>query len=398
MASSSRPFQSQTVSRLVAGYRQLKQGAARLWRQGCTAVVWGVQAAAYPVYRALQVVKMAHRQLQASRPGATRWPALQTRLPGCLGGGTPATDTPILALLSAIQPNSGGGLAVRRSLRQFLSRPGALLRRSRAGAVLSRGQWHLVAQGQADSRELCRPSIQGVASDLATRNLVLVTLGNQIVDSLTADQRDRLQRAIALLLRAYTADYAQLGHRGFTLGPQGAALSRSQTASVRWSPLGWLRQAIAWMQTQPRVWITYGLSGAKGLARLCLASGEQGFVRLGAALPADRPRFLFPGDRRWPQPSSIRQPLPTVPVPPALESNGSLGAIASGGAAAMAAQPRLSLSLSLETGDLGTIEVDVTGVNYIDHPLVWVLRWIDRGLSWLEARLYRLWQWLRSWG
>lgn len=393
MASSSRPFQSQTVSRLVAGYRQLKQGAARLWRQGRTAVVWGAQAAVYPVYVALQVVKMAHRQLQDSRPWQV-WQTIQARLPGRLAGVTPATDTPILALLSAIQPNQGGGLAVRRSLQQFLSRPGALLRRSRAGAVLSRGQWHLVAREQADSRELCRPSIQGVASDLVTRNLVLVTLGNQIVDSLTADQRNRLQQAIILLLTAYTAEYAQIGRRGLTLEAQSAELSCSQTVSVRWSPLRWLRQAIAWMQTQPRAWITYGLSGAKGLARLCLASGEQGFVRLAAALPGDQPLLLLPWDRRWPQQSSIRQSLPTVPVPPALGSNGFPVAIAYGGAAAMVAQPRLSL----ETGDFGTIEVDVTGVNYIDHPLVRVLRWLDRGLSWLEVRLHRLWQWLRSHG
>jgi hypothetical protein len=57
MAASSRPFQSQTVTRLLAGYRQFAQGAERWLRQGRTALLWGVQVALYPAYVGFQSVR-----------------------------------------------------------------------------------------------------------------------------------------------------------------------------------------------------------------------------------------------------------------------------------------------------------------------------------------------------
>ncbi|WP_137455043.1 hypothetical protein [Halomicronema hongdechloris] len=39
------------------------------------------------------------------------------------------------------------------------------------------------------------------------------------------------------------------------------------------------------------------------------------------------------------------------------------------------------------------IETPATTVGYVDHPLVKLLRWIDRGLLWLESCLQRLWRW-----
>lgn len=78
MASSSRSFQSQTISRLLAGYRQMAHGAERLLRQGKTALLWGVQVIAFPLYVAFQGVRSAARTLQATQP----WQQVVTLLTG----------------------------------------------------------------------------------------------------------------------------------------------------------------------------------------------------------------------------------------------------------------------------------------------------------------------------
>ena len=75
MATSLRPFQSQTMARLVVGYRQVIHSAGRWLRQGRTAAVWGLQVAVYPLYAAVQGVRLGYRQLRAARPWHRRWGA-----------------------------------------------------------------------------------------------------------------------------------------------------------------------------------------------------------------------------------------------------------------------------------------------------------------------------------
>jgi hypothetical protein len=41
------------------------------------------------------------------------------------------------------------------------------------------------------------------------------------------------------------------------------------------------------------------------------------------------------------------------------------------------------------------IETDAQLVSYDKHPLEQLLAWLDQGMSWLETRLAKLWQWLR---
>jgi hypothetical protein len=42
------------------------------------------------------------------------------------------------------------------------------------------------------------------------------------------------------------------------------------------------------------------------------------------------------------------------------------------------------------------INVEVSAVEYIDRPLMWILRQFDRVLVWLEQGWKWVWQWLRS--
>jgi hypothetical protein len=70
--------------------------------------------------------------------------------------------------------------------------------------------------------------------------------------------------------------------------------------------------------------------------------------------------------------------------------------VGSGGQVAIAATPSMWLGPIGESGTTPWIEAKVTAVTYIDHPLVTVLRWIDKALLWLETVVTAAWQWLRS--
>ena len=177
----------------MAGYRNLQHSAKTLFLKGRLALLWGVQVAVFPAYVAFQSIRTGYRRLQSQHP-------LQ-RLKGLLTGKPAQTipmtaDTPIRALLSAIQPQ----IAPQGGWLRPVNYHGSFLRQAHAGGVLTNGGWHLVP---------VKEPIRGIASDLATRKLVLVTVGNSIFEGLTADQQGRLESAIALLLAEYASQVKQ---------------------------------------------------------------------------------------------------------------------------------------------------------------------------------------------
>ncbi|MBD0336757.1 MAG: hypothetical protein ICV62_14810 [Cyanobacteria bacterium Co-bin13] len=114
------------------------------------------------------------------------------------------------------------------------------------------------------------------------------------------------------------------------------------------------------------------------------------------------------------------QPLPmietawveTVPLLPAadpvltLPATGSQGAlkpsqpgpmVRSGNTSAEAVTVVLDrpISSASETSSIW-IEAKAVVVDYVDHPLVFLLRWIDKALLWLEQSAWRVWGWVRS--
>jgi len=398
MASSSRPFQSQTVSRLLAGYRQLAHGAERLLRQGQTALLWGVQVIAFPLYVALQGMRSAARTLEATKP----W----QQVVALLTGEQPqpmnlAADSPIRALLSLTQP-----LAVDQSggLRQGDGH-GELLRQSRAEGVMVNGQGQMVP---------LQTPVCGVASDLATRHLVLVTPNNVIFNGLTDLQREQLQRAITLLMAEYASWCRRQWHQRQLQSP---GLPLPQAEENQWLPVRWLNQALAWMQVSPIAQVTNLFGEAQ--------------PHLPAGLTAEAP---------FPQPDGV---LAWAPWAESSNPPTGSGELALAGVSAVAAQrpqsravtaylpedaPLARTSVATATalepatvwaaadtaprGDRGNvvggsvdlkglpghdaIDVPVALVHYVDHPLVTVLRWLDALLHRAETWLHQAWQWL--WG
>ncbi|MBD2110612.1 MULTISPECIES: hypothetical protein [Cyanophyceae] len=419
MATSSRSFQSQTVARLMAGYRQVAHSTGQWLRQGRTAAVWGLQVAVYPLYAAVQGLRMGARQLQATRP----WRPVWAKLTGALPAELVAADTPIRALLSVIQPPVVHSQMVRPGGLQLVNVHGPWLKQSKAGAVLTPGQWHLVPLNQP---------IRGIASDLATQQLVLVTVDNGIFADLTDDQQQRLQQALVLML----AEYARVQRRhSLNSRLQQPGLPLPQTNPAVLPPMRWLPAALRWLQTSPLAAATnlFGEASQQAMtAAITLhrrtthrAIGQRPQIEAAATEPKN-PYGHYP-PRIWGRPT-----LRTLPATASVEQAAELVVTMAG---AVYAVPKGSNSSVLETqqGQNGAIapgsqrlpietvtadrspssttltgtnqyqldspsalDVKVTQINYVDPPLVTVLRGLDWVLYVLETWLRMAWAWLRS--
>ncbi|MBW4485914.1 MAG: hypothetical protein KME14_25595 [Tildeniella torsiva UHER 1998/13D] len=431
MATSSRSFQSQTVGRLVAGYRQVAHSTGQWLRQGRTAAVWGLQVVAYPLYAAVQGLRMGSRRLQVARP----WQPVWARLTGALPPELVAADTPIRALLSVIQPPVVHGQMVRPGGLRLVNVHGPWLKQSKSGAVLTSGQWHLVP--------LNKP-IRGIASDLATRQLVLVTVDNGIFAGLTEDQQQRLSQALVLML----AEYARVRRR-YALDSQlqQPGLPLPQTNPAVLPPLRWVPAALRWLQTSPLAAATnlFGEASQQAMTAALAESGLWPIARHRRTTHRDighqRPQI----EAAAPEPENLhghhplrfwgRPALRTLPATTSVEL-----AVATSGAVSVAARGSNHSALETQNGYGGAIaqrpvsantpshrsrhlesvtsdlplsattplgagqqlaspealDVKVTQVNYVDPPLVTVLRGLDWLLYVLETWLRMAWAWLRS--
>lgn len=414
MATSFRPFQSQTVVHLVTGYRKLAGGIGQWLRQGRTAAVWGLQVAVYPLYAAAQGLRMGYRQLRAARP----WQPLWAQINGTPTPELVESDTPIRALLSIIQP-----LVVKAGKKQpmglsLVNRYGQWLRQSRAGAVLTPGRWHLMP---------LRASVRGLASDLVTRQVVLVTVDNDIFAELTNDQQHRLQQAIVLMLAEHSRQRRRhtLDH---TLQQPWLPLPAPTPTTL--PPLRWLPMALRWLQTSPLAAAT-SLFGEADQQR---AIARRQPTATGTDLVVQAARFdlstTISGDtiasqlrqlegRSVPRYGSINPSVaeavalivgPSREVAePVASPVGTADLAAAQGyeiTRPMAGDKRVldRYSTALEghsttqyqLDPASAIEAQVTQVNYIDAPLVAVLRGLDWVLYVIETWLRGAWAWLQK--
>ncbi|MFH7243997.1 MAG: hypothetical protein ACHWZW_14240 [Spirulina sp.] len=422
----------------------MAHGAERFLHQGKTALLWGIQVIAFPLYVAFQGVRSAARTLQATKP----W----QQVVALLTGEQPqpmmlSADSPVRALLSITQP-----LAVRQAghLRQ-VDRHGELLRQSRAESVMVNGQWQMVP---------LQTPVCGVASDLASRQLVLVTTNNLIFNDLTDLQRQQLQRAITLLMAEYAGWCRRQWHQRQLQSP---GLPLPQAEDNQWLPVRWFNQALAWMQVSPLAQVTNLFGEAEAVLQLAPQLGDGGMVRWwdralsGSWRPALAGSSEAMADHRA---ALVANPHTSIPVPYGVsgwdwsagvdQAQDNLSAPASlvmAGSSSVATQPRGTRKVTTyrtedgtvvmadadgsaplepasvwETGyahnatdripgwsrsvggridlkslpDSDAIEAQVALVNYVDHPLVVVLRWLDALLHQAETWLQRAWCWL--WG
>ena len=232
------------------------------------------------------------------------------------------------------------------------------------------------------SREIVESGrITGVASDLETRSLVLVKGYTLAWRGLSAQQQSQLQKNIAVLLSGeYGVDAPALPSRAdLTLSKE----SRSLAWSVRSFWVEVLR-IMAWLQ-----------HGRRSNAAFQLASGStqlSGSNR--AELKVVRPQETSLGiaSSKDASPERARQVVTSLPV----VGYPKLGASTDFSKLDRCASAEVSLSdENIVEGDC-CLEAAVITVEYIEHPLETVLKWVDRLLLRLEDLWHMLKQWLLS--
>jgi hypothetical protein len=428
MPSSSRPYQSKILQFVL---RQIQQGIdrhQRAVRQVQVAAVWGLQIAMSPIYAVMRAMRLAGTQLGQGASGG-RLPLLGwfRKEPS---GDEPApvvdpvaVDATLEAWLDTLSDQSRSDVAMpifqtlasvqtwllpEQRAQLVLSQPGAVAQRADDRAVLGglsiRG-W-LQRRAQPDLEGLGITHIQGLATDLTTRALLLVGPNNEVWDILTTEQQIRLHQQIFALVDAFWRYQAN-----------------RMTLKFHERVMSWLPLPKAWKRHlfQPRLWG----QAPRRYSPMLLGRAQAGALlggdapELGSNLSPKTPsRTILYLPRRWfkglalPEVSTFRQGQPENGLAVSAGSSGlwrvwrrPSGLVAQMGERWHATPGDLKLghvqTLSLQQGEHSSfqtghgLETEVVSVEYIEHPLEKLLRWIDQVLSWFERQWARLMNFLR---
>lgn len=205
------PYKSRLFNFLHQQSYKLRERSERNVRHVQVAAVWGVQILLYPIYLLVQSARFAGHQLQqVASQGRSQ---LDSSAP---------SDSPIIQVLNAVNilPIAAADVAEDEQTQE------------QGGRIYSIPH---------------TPTVQGVASQLATRTLVLVTAENGILDILTPEQQHKL----ASRMSWEVADYWR--HRRLTQCRQPFSKRVHSTVNDR-RVLPVVRifwQAMAWIQRGP---------------------------------------------------------------------------------------------------------------------------------------------------
>ncbi|MBF2075412.1 MAG: hypothetical protein IGS50_16850 [Synechococcales cyanobacterium C42_A2020_086] len=249
---SSGAYQSKLFNVLTRQSLRLRQQAGQAWRWSRVAVVWSVQIALYPVYVAFQSVRLLGKQLQQTSQRTqlrlrSAWQSMQNSTPA------PAplsADTPIWHVLQAAESLSlqGEPLSDRLpgSTQSTPALPSAQNESQSIRSILTQKQ----AAMASSATSVAPVPIQGIASLLTTRSLVLVTTGNGILDILTPEQQSALARRIVGEMAIYWREQRLAGYAAGRLASPFVSryLPLPQDRPNALPPIRSLWQTMGWMQ------------------------------------------------------------------------------------------------------------------------------------------------------
>jgi hypothetical protein len=448
-------YQSRFFSFLSQQSLRLRDTTSQAWRQLKISAAWGAQIALYPIYATFQATRLVSRQIgQAVQHILPRLQAAQSPEPAESGSPNAplqlTADVPIRQTLHAIEtllqalPDAAlAGHLAASSLEE-------------TGAIEPSFSASLQAASKGSTELSTQPlRIQGIASLLTSRELVLVTLENQILNILTPDQQQHLQKRMVWELVTYHQQ-----RRSLHSPPAINFLPLPADRPNAWLPIRVFYRLMSWMQTTP-IAVATNLFQESQLALLHAAD-----TRVLAQLPAaeslrspDLPwlsldkalsgLFHQPGSRQHhapahlppatdsspnsPQPAQPwltwdslfgRQPLPLQPSewddfnpapespivkrrPTAINRNPQSRVHLRSNASTPTTDLTLAVPASTrtelvpsdtpqESGLAPTwIEAEVKLVTYVKHPLEQLLDWLDRGMVWIEQKLSNVLNWLR---
>lgn len=242
--------------------------------------------------------------------------------------------------------------------------------------------------------------VTGVASDLETRSLHLV-LGHTVIwDGLTVRQQAQLQQKILRLLEGNTEQHDFLSATICALQASSvAALIGKQSALTRPVHDFWVEvlRAVTWLKQR---------YGRRPISRL---TGNQEAIE-GVNSTANRVVLVT---SHWIA-FAEKAMLPSVSIETGLSGTGTgLLPVLEGEQMVVASRDKRSIfkqttreqrSVVLVPEGMATAqsqrnqadywETDIIAVDYIEHPLETVLKWVDRILLWVEAQWQTLTRWL----
>lgn len=214
------------------------------------AATWGAQILLYPIYLAVQTGLTAGRQLASSAQAG--WPQFKQLKSSEPQEAPPTVDTPIQRVL--------GELAGWKVPRLEGSQVGTLekLEGSQVGTLEKVEGSHLLSEVQPGTPITVNETtqglsqeksvIQGVATLLSNRSLVLVAVGNQILDILTPQQQQKLSSRIIWEVANFL--YQRHTAQALESKPTPRLLSTLDQPRV-FLPVRIFWQVMAWVQTSP---------------------------------------------------------------------------------------------------------------------------------------------------
>jgi hypothetical protein len=226
----SSPYKSKLFNFLNRQTIRVKEEVKRTIRQAKVAASWGVQVVMYPIYLIFQSTRYtSYRFEQTVRE---TWKRLQ---PTTEPQQPPATDAPIAQVLEAIER-----LQLDPAIIPNFTSKLTVAERSPAAISLPPTEEIAVASGKLSSK-----AVIGVASDLETKKLVLVTYDCQILDVLTPEQQNKLMQRIIWEIAAYKHNWRLWALRGREFSPRIAPRNKNKVLA----PISWFWETMAWLQT-----------------------------------------------------------------------------------------------------------------------------------------------------
>ncbi len=457
-------FQSRLFQTIQAKFYQLQDTVQLRWRQLKVATVWGVQLSLYPLQVAFQTSLRSGRSLRQQVAKAAR------SLSVTLGLETAATiDRPIRNVLAALdvqtlpaldpmrQDPQSLGLSAETTQWQLSIRPVSTPKLSlvekcgklwqkwrdatqrRAIAPLSSNPGSNLMQTLGAERSPVAPkaiAIQGVASSLCHRRLVLVASGNRILDILTAEQQQQLCQRIIFEVAVALSAGRRLGVASPSLPSQttplallkGAWRQIQQSARSVFQPSLAARSLLQGSETSALPSLI-GQAAIKPFAMKQLAI-KQAVSRLkslrGAIVVAVSAIALAPFTLALPARATaapaLPQPLPAAPfavewiADPARTRKqwlkgislfgqskpiqGKIRLVPDKAPAALSSAPfQIAIadwadrfSQAIPSSGRPPIDIDADFMGYHLHPLERLLMVVDQIMVWLETRILWLWR------
>lgn len=413
--SSSGRFRSQFFSGISQRSLKWRDRLQQVVRQAKLAALWGLQISVYPVYAAFQSVRLLDRQLkkathraapslQSAKRALKRITRAQPTLP------PPQADTPIRQILHTAKTLVPSALlrSLQHTVNPTLPDGGISQAIGSAGTALAIAQENTLASPvpaiivNHGLEPLQEPlgAVQGIASLLATRALVLTTTGNHILDILTPDQQQHLHHRIIWEL----AEYGYY-HRLATTIPSHTLPLPSDRPTLL-PPVRAFRRLMAWMQTSD-IALATNLFGEVALVRGQLWQRQA----IASVEPLPEPSLMptLPSALTRPIPDSLPQqwmhpdaseprlifqpvspPAPASPPPPQTIAPASTPLQPIAAANLPQAQEERSIAV------VPYIDTKATLVKYERHPLEQLLQWLDSGMVWIEEKVAQAYRWLQT--